>query len=85
MQSAQNSCPAHAEASAPEETTVEYDVDTDDDQWLENINRGQDRLSHQKFELMISKLEHANAKANDRTLSAAGELSFMTRSGSHEL
>jgi len=62
-----------AEASAPEETTVEYDVDTDDDRWLENINRGQDRLSHQKFELMISKLEHANAKANDRTLSAAGE------------
>lgn len=52
---------------------MEYDVDTDDDRWLENINRGQDRLSHQKFELMISKLEHANAKANDRTLSAAGE------------
>lgn len=51
---------------------VEYDADSEDDKWLENINRGQDRLSHQKFELMIWKLELANSAANDRTLTAAG-------------
>lgn len=51
---------------------MEYDADSEDDGWLENINRGQDRLSVQKFELMIWKLELANAAANERTLSAAG-------------
>ena len=56
-----------------EEGVIEYDADSEDDKWLERINRGQDRLSHQKFELMIWKLELANAAANERTLSAAGE------------
>lgn len=52
---------------------VEYDADSEDDRWLENCNRGQDRLSHQKFELMMWRLELANAAANDRTLMAAGK------------
>ena len=62
--------------STQESGVVEYDADSEDDGWLENINRGQDRLSVHKFELMIWKLELANAAANERTLSAAGALAL---------
>ena len=51
---------------------MEYDADSEDDRWLENCNRGQDRLSQQKFELMMWRLELANAAANERTLLASG-------------
>lgn len=51
---------------------VEYDMDAEDDAWLAAINGDQDRLPPPRFELMIWRLETANALAIDRTFAAAG-------------
>lgn len=47
-------------------TFVEYDLDSEDETWLANFNRDQDRLSSEKFETMLWKLDVANAEATDK-------------------
>lgn len=49
-------------------TLVEYDLDTDDEIWLNNFNKDQERLSTSKFEAMLWKLDVANAEATDKSL-----------------
>jgi len=51
---------------------VEYDLDNDDEDWLEAFNRHQDsRLSDTKFERMLWKLELAWAESAEATLTPA--------------
>jgi enhancer of polycomb-like protein len=56
----------------PAETTsyVEYDLDNDDEDWLENYNDGSEVLSAEKFEEMLWKLELACADANEKIMKA---------------
>lgn len=51
---------------------IEYDLDKEDEAWLEAFNRGQDRLPARRMELLMWRLECANAEATDRALAAAG-------------
>ncbi|KAK9817316.1 hypothetical protein WJX72_012553 [[Myrmecia] bisecta] len=55
-----------------DDTWVEYDLDPEDEQWLNDFNRGQERLPPQRLELLLWRLETANADATDRALTAAG-------------
>ncbi len=55
-----------------DENFVEYDMDSDDAAWLEGINSDQDRLPPVRFELMIWRLETANAASIDRFFNVAG-------------
>ena len=55
-----------------DEKFVEYDMDLQDIAWLEKFNQGQDRLPPRRFELLIWRLEMANAEANDRHSAANG-------------
>ena len=50
---------------APPGEAVEYDLDNDDEDWLEAYNDGQNRLPAEKLELMIWKLEMACGDANE--------------------
>ena len=50
---------------APPGEAVEYDLDNDDEDWLEAYNDGQNRLPAEKLELMIWKLEIACGEANE--------------------
>ena len=50
---------------APLGDAVEYDLDNDDEDWLEKYNDGQNRLPAEKFEVMIWKLEVSCGEAND--------------------
>ena len=52
---------------------IEYDLDASDRAWLQDLNQGQNRLPPRRFELLLWKLELANAAATERTLAAAGE------------
>lgn len=54
------------------ETTgyVEYDLDNEDEDWLDNYNDGADVLSAEKFEEMLWKLELACSEANERIMKA---------------
>jgi len=56
----------------PTETTsyVEYDLDNEDEDWLENYNDGSEVLSAEKFEEMLWKLELACAEANEKIMKA---------------
>lgn len=55
----------------PETSTYcEYDLDNDDEDWLENYNDGQDVLSAEKFEEMLWRLELACAAANEKIMKA---------------
>jgi hypothetical protein len=51
---------------------VEYDLDNDDEDWLEKYNQGQSRLASEKLERMLWKLEVSCADATDRVLTTAG-------------
>lgn len=51
---------------------VEYDLDNDDEDWLEKYNQGQTRLQSVKLERMLWKLDVACGEATDRVLTAAG-------------
>ncbi|KDD76451.1 hypothetical protein H632_c221p0 [Helicosporidium sp. ATCC 50920] len=53
---------------------VEVDLDSDDEDWLENFNGHEfpPRLPDDMFELLLWKLEVSNAAATDRALSLAG-------------
>ncbi len=57
-----------------DERFIEYDLDKEDEEWLEAFNRGQeDRLPARRMELLMWRLECANAEATDSALAAAGE------------
>lgn len=53
-------------------TLVEYDVDSEDEKWLREFNGDQERLSLDKFEAMLWKLDVANAEATDKVFSFHG-------------
>ena len=55
-----------------DERFIEYDLDVEDVKWLEAFNRGQQRLPQRRFELLLWRLEVANAEATDAALAAAG-------------
>ena len=55
-----------------DDSFIEYDLDAVDKAWLETFNRGQNRLPSRRFELLLWRLELANAAATERTLGAAG-------------
>ena len=44
---------------------MDYDLDDEDRQWLTAFNRGQDRLPYRRMELLLWKLDTANAEATD--------------------
>ena len=50
-------------------------------EWLKELNLGQDRLPERRFELLLWRLEVANADATDRTLTAAGVNLFLASFG----
>ncbi|KAG2498114.1 hypothetical protein HYH03_003872 [Edaphochlamys debaryana] len=51
----------------------EYDLDGEDEDWLDAFNAGEaNRLSEEKFELMLWRLETANAEANQRLMAEPG-------------
>ena len=58
-----------------DERFIEYDLDVEDVKWLEAFNRGQQRLPQRRFELLLWRLEVANAEATDAALAAAGNTS----------
>ncbi|KAL6785691.1 hypothetical protein ACKKBF_B01255 [Auxenochlorella protothecoides x Auxenochlorella symbiontica] len=51
---------------------VEYDLDSEDERWLQDLNNGQERLPKARLEMMLWKLEIHNAAATDRALAFAG-------------
>lgn len=51
---------------------MEYDLDSEDERWLETFNGNQERLTEEKFEMMIWKLDAGNAAANDRVWAMSG-------------
>ncbi len=55
-----------------DERFVEYDLDSEDERWLDGFNQGQDRLPPRRLEGLLWRLELANAEATDRALSGAG-------------
>ena len=48
-----------------EEDEVDYDLDEQDRQWLAAFNRGQERLPYRRMELLLWRLDTANAEATD--------------------
>lgn len=53
-------------------TLVEYDLDVEDEAWLQAFNGDQERLSPEKFETMLWRLDIANAEATDRIFAFQG-------------
>lgn len=53
-------------------THVEYDADVEDEKWVREFNGAHEKLTIEKFELMVWKLELANAAATDRAFAFAG-------------
>jgi hypothetical protein len=53
---------------------VEYDLDAEDEDWVERYGLGGSKLSDQKFERMLWVLELACAEAQEVLWNAAGEL-----------
>jgi len=57
-------------------TFVDYDLDHEDFEWLATMNGdGQQRLSPEKFEMMLWKLDLINAEATDKVFSFQGTFS----------
>ena len=52
---------------------VEYGLDVEDEEWVQDINHGQNRLPPGRLEQLLWALEVANATATDRALTAAGK------------
>ncbi|DBA94861.1 TPA: hypothetical protein ACH3X1_002399 [Trebouxia sp. C0004] len=55
-----------------EEDEVDYDLDDPDRQWLAAFNRGQERLPYRRMELLLWRLDTANAEATDSAFLSAG-------------
>ena len=53
---------------APAGDVVEYDLDNEDEDWLEKYNDGQNRLPAEKLEVMIWKLETVCGEANEERM-----------------
>ena len=53
-------------------TFVEYDLDAEDEAWLTEFNGEQERLSADKFETMLWRLDVSNAEATDRIYAFGG-------------
>lgn len=53
-------------------TLVEYDLDSEDDAWLKKFNGPHERLSSEKFETMLWKLDVANGEATDKVFCFQG-------------
>ncbi|KAL4429854.1 hypothetical protein ABPG77_010971 [Micractinium sp. CCAP 211/92] len=52
---------------------VEYDLDSEDERWLKEYNGNEpERLSEEKFEMMLWRLEITNAAATERVLTLSG-------------
>jgi hypothetical protein len=49
-----------------EENYVEYDLDSEDEAWLADLNKDQQRLTATQLERFLDTLEHANVGANMR-------------------
>jgi enhancer of polycomb-like protein len=56
-------------------TFVEYDLDSEDESWLAEFNRDQERLTADKFEAMLWKLDVGNADATDKVFAFHGQTS----------
>ena len=56
-----------------DEAFIEYDLDAADKQWLEQYNQGQNRLPQRRLEMLLWRLELANAAATERAFGNAGE------------
>ncbi len=54
-------------------TFVEYDLDVEDETWLKQFNGEQERLTEEKFEAMLWRLDMANADATDKCFSFQGK------------
>lgn len=52
---------------------VEYDLDAEDEAWLKRLNGPQERLSADKFETMLWKLDLWNAEATDKVFAFQGD------------
>ncbi|KAL3160983.1 hypothetical protein ABBQ38_009373 [Trebouxia sp. C0009 RCD-2024] len=55
-----------------EEDEVDYDLDEQDRQWLIAFNKGQERLPYRRMELLLWRLDTANAEATDSAFASAG-------------
>lgn len=44
---------------------MDYDLDEQDRQWLNAFNHGQERLPYRRMELLLWRLDTANAEATD--------------------
>lgn len=53
---------------SPAGDVVEYDLDNEDEDWLEKYNDGQNRLPAEKLEVMIWKLETVCGEANEERM-----------------
>lgn len=52
---------------------MDYDLDDQDRQWLAAFNRGQERLPHRRMELLLWRLDTANAEATDTAFLSKSE------------
>lgn len=57
-----------------DEGFIEYDLDAGDYAWLETFDEGQNRLPARRFEMLMWRLELANAAATENVLAGAGKL-----------
>lgn len=69
-------------AGVEEESYVEYDLDSEDEAWLADLNKDQQRLSATQFERFLDTLEHANVAANIRA-DGGGPLSALACHAHH--
>ncbi len=58
-----------------DERFVEYGLDAEDEEWMQGINCGQNRMPPGRLEQLLWALEVANATATDHALTAAGQSS----------
>ena len=47
---------------------MDYDLSQEDREWLSNFNRGQERLPFRRLELLLWRLDTANAEATESAL-----------------
>lgn len=57
-----------------EEDEVDYDLDEQDRQWLTAFNKGQERLPYRRMELLLWRLDTANAEATDSAFASERHL-----------